>query len=105
MTLISNAKDALEGKSEGGVVRVETRNTVSAAGSAELELLVSDNGCGMNSNALSQVFDAFYTTKAPGKGSGLGLAIVHSIVTSMNARIVAQSTPSVGSSFAIFFRQ
>jgi DNA-binding NtrC family response regulator len=37
-------------------------------------LVVSDNGCGMDGEALAHLFEPFYTTKEMGKGTGLGLA-------------------------------
>ena len=39
------------------------------------QLSVTDNGPGIEKDSKEQVFDAFYTTKPPGKGKGLGLFI------------------------------
>ena len=39
------------------------------------QISVTDNGPGIRQDLKEQVFDAFYTTKPPGKGKGLGLFI------------------------------
>jgi len=41
-------------------------------------LTVADNGCGIKSEAISRIFDPFYTTF--GGGTGLGLAVSHRIL-------------------------
>jgi signal transduction histidine kinase len=42
---------------------------------------IEDHGPGIPPELHSRVFDAFFTTKAPGKGTGQGLHVVYSIVT------------------------
>lgn len=37
-------------------------------------LAVSDDGCGMDKQTLSYLFEPFFITKGQGKGTGLGLA-------------------------------
>ncbi|MCL2931866.1 MAG: ATP-binding protein [Trichodesmium sp. MAG_R03] len=48
--------------------------------SETVKIKISDNGSGINSQALSKIFDPFFTTKPVGVGTGLGLSISHSIV-------------------------
>ena len=43
-----------------------------AAGSDHVELLLSDNGCGMNADAKRQAFDPFFTTRRSDGSTGLG---------------------------------
>ena len=44
------------------------------------QIVIADNGSGINAQKLSRVFEPFFTTRAPGKGMGLGLYIVQEIV-------------------------
>jgi PAS domain S-box-containing protein len=49
---------------------------------SHVEILFSDNGCGMNSEVRRKAFDPFFTTRRDHGGTGLGLHIVYNIVTS-----------------------
>ena len=52
---------------------------------------ITDSGPGIPAEIQSKVFDAFFTTKAPGEGSGLGLDICKKIVLKHNGKIDFQS--------------
>ncbi len=47
------------------------------------------------------IFNAFFTTKDPGKGTGLGLAIVSTIVAEHGGSISVEPNPSKGTRFLI----
>jgi signal transduction histidine kinase/ActR/RegA family two-component response regulator len=109
MNLAANARDAIDGV---GKVCMETVNVLAdGAGGAEnpglepgeyVMLAVSDNGCGMDREALPNIFDPFYTTKETGKGTGLGLATVYGIVRQNNGLINVYSEAGKGTSFKIY---
>lgn len=60
---------------------------------------VRDNGHGIDD--LQNLFEPFYTTKAPGEGVGLGLAISSTIVKSMDGRLTARNGSDGGAIFKI----
>ena len=75
--LINNALiHAFDGKTPG-TVHIATR----AIDGANIEITVSDNGCGIDPEHLGRVFDPFFTTKLGQGGSGLGMNIVYNLVT------------------------
>jgi two-component system cell cycle sensor histidine kinase/response regulator CckA len=93
--LAVNARDAMP---DGGLLRIEV--SVSDE-SAEAVLTVSDNGCGMDAETATRVFEPFFSTKGDA-GSGFGLATVHGIVSQSGGRIVLDSRLGGGSTFSIF---
>ncbi|MEP7244853.1 MAG: ATP-binding protein, partial [Gammaproteobacteria bacterium] len=60
---------------ESGRIVVSTATVGSS-----VEILIEDNGCGIEPDNLEKIFDPFFTTKEVGKGTGQGLAIARSIV-------------------------
>jgi PAS domain S-box-containing protein len=70
---------------------------VSAAGSAHIELVFADNGCGMPPDIKRQAFDPFFTTRRHQGSTGLGLHIVHNIVVErLGGRLKLESGPGMG---------
>lgn len=95
--LLANAVDAV-GKS--GTVVLDGRMT--AAGIPEL--VVADNGAGLDPGVLPRLFDPFWTTKEPGQGTGLGLFLVKDIARKYGWVISAASPgPGQGATFTILF--
>ncbi len=62
-------------------------------------LSVHDNGEGIED--LDELFEPFYTTKAPGDGVGLGLAISSGIVSDLGGRLTARNAKDEGAVFEI----
>ena len=70
---------------------------VAAAENARIELILSDNGCGMAPEVKRHAFDPFFTTRRHHGATGLGLHIAHSIVTErLGGHLKLESEPGVG---------
>ncbi|NQZ05793.1 MAG: response regulator [Algicola sp.] len=67
----------------------------------EIEITIKDNGCGMNEETKTKLFEPFYTTKAVGDGTGLGLSISFGIVQKHGGEIWAESELGVGTTFFV----
>lgn len=72
--ILDNAIDVLQDQ-EDARITIRTKKE-----SEWIVVEIEDNGPGIPENVISNIFDAFFTTKAPGKGTGLGLNISYSIV-------------------------
>jgi signal transduction histidine kinase len=93
LNLLFNAADALSGK---GRIEVRARN-----GDGAVELVVADDGPGIDRAIIDQVFDPFVTTKAAGQGTGLGLAVCYTIVERLGGTIEATNLPQGGAAFEV----
>lgn len=107
LNLIDNALQHAFGTQPEGRMQVQARllpvEPVQApAPAASVELVFSDNGCGIAAEHLPRIFDPFFTTRLGKGGSGLGLNIVYNIVNDvLGGRIDVESTPGEGSRFII----
>src|SRR5258708_37993103 len=73
-----------------------------ASGKDNIEVLFSDDGCGMSPEVKRQVFDPFFTTRRDQGSTGLGLHIVHNIVTNrLGGRINLETKPGAGTKIQI----
>jgi len=110
MNLVVNARDAMP---EGGKLRIETANARSPwssvhperAGQPGVMLAVSDDGCGMDEQTVSRIFEPFFSTKEKGKGTGLGLSMVYGTVEQSGGSIKVLSAPGRGTTIQIWLPQ
>ncbi|MFN2436803.1 MAG: ATP-binding protein, partial [Desulfotignum sp.] len=65
----------------------------------DLEIRVADDGCGMDEQVLSEIFDPYFTTRPD--GTGLGLSIVHRLVETLGGDIRVESARDQGTTFYI----
>jgi PAS domain S-box-containing protein len=99
LNLITNARDAMEGKGTGAkVLSISTRREGDRA-----VAIVSDTGTGMSKAVQERIFEPFFTTKEVGKGTGLGLSISYNLVKDFNGHIEVESTEGVGTAFEVSF--
>ena len=94
LNLVVNALDCMEA---GGILRIEVRYNHGLA-----ELVFTDDGCGMTSEVLENIFEPFFTRRKEGKGTGLGLSISHRIISQHGGEISASSPgEGLGATFTV----
>ncbi|MCM8763387.1 MAG: ATP-binding protein, partial [Candidatus Omnitrophica bacterium] len=65
---------------------------------------VEDTGTGFSPDALSHIFEPFFSRQAPREARGMGLAIVKSILDMHNADIKIESQEGKGTKVTVFLR-
>jgi PAS domain S-box-containing protein len=79
LNLLVNAWHAMAG---GGTITVTTERR-----DAQVLIAITDTGCGIPEEHMSQVFEPFFTTKSPERGTGLGLAVAYQLITAHDGHI------------------
>ncbi|MHB9111119.1 MAG: sensor histidine kinase [Thermoleophilia bacterium] len=92
INLAKNAIDAIDGDGKVRIMAVKLDDK-------NVEIVVIDNGAGMEQEKLEKIFDPFFTSKK--EGYGLGLFIVHNIIMEYGGSISVDSYPGKGTTFTI----
>jgi len=91
LNLLRNSREAMPG---GGTVWLRTREV-----SEGVEAEVADTGSGIPAEALSRIFDPFFSTKE--RGTGLGLAYTQQVIQEHGGTIRCDSHPGRGTRFTV----
>ncbi len=83
---------------EGGDLEIKVDRTEGGS-----RLSVHDSGCGIEPEALENLYDPFYTSRPFGQGSGLGLSVVHGLVNQAGGSIQIRSQVGKGTEFELRF--
>jgi signal transduction histidine kinase len=93
--LLNIFMNAIQAMHENGCLQVRTRALADGA----TELKIRDNGVGIASEKIDQIFLPFFSDKS--KGTGLGLAITKNILDNHGAEVIVQSTEGKETTFTI----
>jgi PAS domain S-box-containing protein len=99
--------NAVQAMPDGGLLRVEANNVDEAAASGLpvgpgrfVRILVSDEGVGIQPEAVDRIFDPYFTTKKD--GSGLGLATSYAIVKKHEGHLAFRPRTGGGTEFTLY---
>jgi len=109
LNIIINARDAMP---NGGKLIIETSNKFmdteaiainpQSESGEYVQIMISDNGCGMDKNILEHIFEPFYTTKEKGKGTGLGMSMVYGFAKRFGGFIKIYSEVNIGTTLRLY---
>ena len=99
VNLLRNAVNAVE--SPGGVIEVHADRHI-RSGVNGIAISFEDNGRGITSNVLPDMFDAFVTTRLDARGTGLGLTVAEGIITQHGGTIAASNRPRGGACLEVW---
>ena len=92
-------KNCMEHTPEGGVIKIDVSENALFT-----EIIISDNGSGIEKDDLPHLFERFYRGKnASGQNYGIGLALARMIISEQNGTIKAENVKSGGAKFTIRF--
>jgi signal transduction histidine kinase len=94
--LVNLLSNAIKASPDGGTVRVGIERDASRAA-----VVVADDGIGIPSDVVAQIFDPYVQAPGASAGTGLGLAIVKSIVEAHGGDVAVESEPGRGSRFTV----
>ena len=94
LNIINNAFAAVP---NCGIILIKVRD----AGSNEVEIIISDNGTGIDADNLNRIFEPFFSTKTDKGGTGLGLSITYNLVQELGGTIRVESEVGKGTTFTV----
>jgi len=98
--LVALFVNAVEAMPDGGELDVRLTYDPDGVG-----ILVADTGVGIEPDAISQVFEPFFSTKLDESGAGLGLSVVYGIVHRHGGTIEIDSEPGRGTTVRLRLRR
>ena len=94
LNILNNALAAVE---DGDKIDI----SVASRDNEQVAITITDNGIGIASQDLQNIFEPFFSTKGE-KGTGLGLSITYGIVQKLGGHIDVTSQPGQGTSFIVY---
>ena len=95
----NSVKNCMEHTQEGGQLTIKA-----AENALYTEIIIIDNGSGIEKTDLPHIFERFYKGKhSGGQNFGIGLALARMIITSQNGTIKAENRAERGAIFTIRF--
>ncbi|HOQ07968.1 MAG TPA: HAMP domain-containing sensor histidine kinase [Clostridiales bacterium] len=92
-------KNCMEHTPEGGMIRIDASENALFT-----EIVISDNGSGIDEDDLPHLFERFYRGKnTSGQNYGIGLALARLIISEQNGTIKAENAREGGAKFTIRF--
>ncbi|RLB76837.1 MAG: histidine kinase, partial [Deltaproteobacteria bacterium] len=96
--LVNLLKNAAEAAGEGGAVQIVTRDGYSADRGKHVEIIVRDNGPGIDPELQEKLFQPVVSSKGANH-AGVGLTIVKGMVDDLGGWISCHSSATSGTSF------
>jgi len=108
LNLVINARDAMQGR---GHLIIKTENSLldreflrtnpDIVAGEYVQVILTDDGSGIEAEIVERIFEPFFTTKAIGHGTGLGLSMVFGFCQRSSGFVKVHSELGVGTTFRI----
>ncbi|MBP8945816.1 MAG: substrate-binding domain-containing protein [Paludibacteraceae bacterium] len=95
--LVNLLSNAFKFTKEGGTISVNLSKNNNA-----ISISITDNGCGIEKDKQSLIFERFYTTKNNNNtGTGIGLHLAQEFVKMHGGKITVESVPEMSTTFTV----
>jgi signal transduction histidine kinase/AraC-like DNA-binding protein len=95
--LVNLLSNAFKFTKEGGAISVNLRKNHNT-----IYISITDNGCGIEKDKQSLIFERFYTTKNNNNtGTGIGLHLAQEFVKMHGGKITVESVPKMSTTFTV----
>jgi len=91
-------QNACEAMPEGGTIEVASELT-----DDYINLVIKDNGCGMEPGELEKAINPFYSSKGVGEGTGLGLTVAYNLMLNQGGELSIASEQGHGTMVVLKF--
>lgn len=98
LAILDNARQAI---ADSGLDKGRIEISLGVGTGSTIWVRISDDGPGIEDEALARLFDPFFTTREVGQGTGMGLALVHRTVRDLGGDIRCQNLDQGGACFVI----
>ena len=100
MSILGNAVYAVVKKAQREQYESEITVSVNTV-DANVNIVIRDNGIGIEPTIINKIFDPFFTTKTTGEAAGVGLYLCHEIVQNHKGNISVKSEKNIFTEFII----
>jgi CheY-like chemotaxis protein len=101
LNVLLNAAESLPA---GDPARDEIGIEIAPGRPGEVEIAITDTGCGVPEALVERVFEPFFTTRRSGESAGLGLSVCRSIVEEYGGRVALHSVEGAGTAVQVVLR-
>lgn len=101
LNLAVNACQAMQNKAKEEEGYQGSLHVKSQVVGTQLQVIFTDNGPGISPELQAEIFEPFFSTKAPGEGTGLGLTISHEIIERHGGLLELESEVGKGTTFTV----
>jgi C4-dicarboxylate-specific signal transduction histidine kinase len=96
-----NASEAIRRSARAGRIEI----AIAASGADRVEVIIRDDGPGLDARARRHLFDPFFSGYESGRGLGFGLTKCWQIIDAHGGEIVVDSTAGEGATFTLRLRR
>jgi signal transduction histidine kinase len=102
MNFLTNANDAITEARKNNNKKEGEISIKTSLNEKDILVEIKDTGCGIPKDAITKIFDPFFSTKTTSKRKGMGLTLSFNLIKQLGGRIEVKSIQNIGTNFSIY---